>query len=317
MIPLSPAAWGFFPPKSKFGFDQIPNLEGKVVIVTGANTGIGKVTALELLKHNARVYAACRTEEKAKAAIEEIKKESGKESIYFLQLDLADIKQCSEAAKQFCTLEDRLDILVNSAGVMIPPRGSKTKDGLELQFGTNVVGHYVFTEGLLEMLKKTSSQQGEARMVWVSSSAHFAFTPNQGIDYKSIKEDVLSKFSAVLYGQSKLGNIHLSNYYARILKPNGILSFSLHPGNIASDLTRHAGSLAIAMSKTILATPEQGALTQLYCATSTDLTIEDSGSYFVPWARKYPTSHPKANDLAAENETVSFCKDIATSFLSS
>lgn len=316
MVNFDLAAWGFFAPKSKFDPAQIQDLSGKVVIVTGANTGIGKETAKQLLSKNAKVYAACRSQDKAESAIREIKSATGKSDIHYLKLDLGDIKQAVSAATEFLSKESRLDILINSAGVMFPPDGSKTKDGYEMQFGTNTIGHYAFTSRLIPLLLKTAkmSPPASVRVIWVASSGHFVFTPKSGINYDSIK-NVSKVDNQVHYGQSKLATIHLANEMAQRYKDDGILSVSLHPGNIASDLQRHTSRLSRAASPLLLAPVPKGALTQLYAATSPDLTMADSGAYFVPWARKHHPSHPKANDKEAQLETWNYCEDAVSEAL--
>ncbi|KAF8659670.1 hypothetical protein AX16_001811, partial [Volvariella volvacea WC 439] len=127
-----------WPPASKFSVDDIPDLTGKVVIVTGGNTGIGKETVKALLAHNAKVYLAARSQEKASQAIKDLLQETGKEAI-FLKLDLSDLKSIKRSAEEFQSKEKELHILFNNAGVMFPPVSEITTDGYDLQFGTNVL----------------------------------------------------------------------------------------------------------------------------------------------------------------------------------
>ncbi|KAF5315260.1 hypothetical protein D9619_006955 [Psilocybe cf. subviscida] len=161
-----------FPPKSKFTPDDIPDLSGKVIIVTGANTGIGKETAKALLAHNAKVYIAARSAEKAAQAIADLKTETNREAI-FLKLDLGDLKSVKEAAQEFNSKEQELHVLFNNAGVMTPPIDNLTAQGYDLQFGTNVLGHFYFTKLLIPALLAgaKSTQDGKARVVNTSSSA--------------------------------------------------------------------------------------------------------------------------------------------------
>ncbi|KAJ7352040.1 hypothetical protein DFH08DRAFT_693367, partial [Mycena albidolilacea] len=128
-----------FPPKSKFSVDDLPDLSGQVIIVTGANIGVGKETVKALLQHNAKVYLAARSPEKAKEAIDDLKSQTGKEA-EFLQLDLADLHSVKRAVEKFTEKETRLDVLFNNGGVMGPPIEQLTAQGYDLTFGTNVLG---------------------------------------------------------------------------------------------------------------------------------------------------------------------------------
>lgn len=127
------------PPKATFFVEQIPDLTGKVAIVTGANSGIGKETAKVLLAHGAKVYIAARNQAASQEAIRQLKQETGNEAI-FLKLDLSDLKAIKASAKEFLSKETQLHILLNNAGVMVPSIELVTADGYDLQFGTNVLG---------------------------------------------------------------------------------------------------------------------------------------------------------------------------------
>jgi NAD(P)-dependent dehydrogenase (short-subunit alcohol dehydrogenase family) len=226
-------ALGMMAPAPKFSEKDIPDLSGKVIVITGANIGIGKESARVLLSKGAKVYAACRSEEKAKAAIEDLKKSTGKEDVHFLQLDLNDIDSCIEAGKKLAAQEQRLDVALLNAGVMFAPAGSASKQGLEMQFATNVIGHYAFVKQLEPLLKETAakSKPGDVRVVWVSSSAHYLLPPKEGVRFSSI-ENVRELRPYPLYGQSKIGNVQMARAMAKRLKENGIVVVSLHPGNI-------------------------------------------------------------------------------------
>lgn len=159
-----------------------------------------------------------------------------------MKLDLGSVNEAAKAADEFLKLESRLDVLINSAGVMFTKSDAKNDDGLEMQFGTNVVSPFAFTEKLIPLLKETAktSPPGSVRIIWVSSSGHFVFSSKQGIDFDSINKGKHLD-NKLLYGQSKLGNVQMSNYFAKQLKEDGVVNLSLHPGNIATDLTRHWG----------------------------------------------------------------------------
>ncbi|KAF8799006.1 NAD(P)-binding protein [Phlegmacium glaucopus] len=273
-----------FPPESKFNVQDIPDLSGKVIIVTGANTGIGKETAKTLLAHNAKVYIAVRSEEKAKSAIDELKEQTGKEAI-FLKLDLADLQSIKTATEDFMSKEKELHVLFNNAGVMAPPVEQVTAQGYDLQFGTNVLGHFYFTKLLLPTLLAAAktSPDGKARILNTSSIGHcFA----SGLDFNTFKDGPArtKKGTQMLYTQSKLGNVHISNEFAKRYGEQGIVSTSFNPGNIKSDLQRHISPFEYFMIAALLQPLPYGALTQLWAGTSPE-GAELNGKYLIPWAR--------------------------------
>jgi len=289
-----------FPPKSKFDIKDIPDLTGKVIIVTGANTGIGKETAKVLLAHNAKVYIAVRNEEKAKSAITELKEQTGKEAI-FLKLDLADLKSIKSSAEEFISKEKELHILFNNAGVMTPPIEHLTAQGYDSQFGTNVLGHFYFTKLLLPTLLAgaKTSPDAKARIVNTSSSGHM-FTG--AIDFNTFREGPArtKKGTQILYAQSKLGNVQVSNEFAKRYGEQGIVSTSLNPGNIRSDLQRHLSPFEYFVLNAMLYPVSYGALTQLWAGTSPQ-GAELNGKYLIPWARVGQATSA-ANDAKASEE---------------
>ncbi|KLO07554.1 NAD-binding protein [Schizopora paradoxa] len=300
-----------YPPASKYTEDDVPDLTGKVVLVTGGNTGIGKETARVILAHGAKVYIGCRSPERANAAIEELKKLAGKEDIHFLQLDLADLASIKHTAEEFMRMESKLDVLFNNAGVMATPLEQLTKQGYDMQFGTNVLGHYYLTTLLLPVLRAAASQSpdGTARVVNTSSFGHL-LAKKGGVDYKTLKPDDNSTSESnkarkklgpdVLYYQSKLGNVLLSNELHKHYGKDGVVSTSLHPGTIYSELgrhwpafQRHAMGVFMKMQPATL-----GAITQLYAGTAPDAK-DLGGKYLIPWARVGAPSADGCNEEAA------------------
>jgi NAD(P)-dependent dehydrogenase (short-subunit alcohol dehydrogenase family) len=273
-----------FPPNSKFTPENIPDLSGKVIIVTGANTGVGKETAKALLAHNAKVYMSARSQEKAEQAIKDLKEQTGKEGI-FLKLDLADLKSVKSAAEEFQSKEKELHVLFNNAGVMAPPIDQLTAQGYDLQFGTNVLGHFYLTKLLLPTLiaGAQSSPDGKARIVNTSS---FASRVAGTVDFNTLKDTAVRKKKGTqgMYTQSKLGNVLLSNELARRYGDQGIISTSLNPGNLRSDLQRHLSGIQNFFVSLMLNPASFGALTQLWAGTSPE-GLELNGKYLVPWAR--------------------------------
>ncbi|THH05223.1 hypothetical protein EW146_g9959 [Bondarzewia mesenterica] len=294
--------WAYFPPKPTFSVDDIPDLTGKVIMVTGGNTGIGKETIKGLLQHNATVYLAARSPSKAKEAIEELKASTGKEA-RFLQLDLSDLKSIKESAREFTENEKELHVLINNAGVMMPPIEQVTKDGYDLQFGTNVLGKellstmisdllslegpFYFTKLLLPVLLSTAKTSGNARVVTVASGA--------GLMMDSIKFDTLKDGSARkklskagLYLQSKLGDLVYATELTRRYGDQGIVSVPLDPGPsrlICLVTSIRSATVLMGHQKIISYPVSYGALTPLYVATLPD-GASLSGKFFVPWARE-------------------------------
>lgn len=199
--------------------------------MTGSNTGVGKEVAQILYSKNATVWVAARNEEKARAAMGAIKQQhaSSKGALKYLKLDLGDLSTISASASEFLAAEERLDILFNNAGVMTPPDGT-TKQGYELQLGTNCLGPHLFTKKLTPILQGTAKTVpvGSVRVVWVSSSAADVFAPTAGVeldnlDYKTPK-DTYHK-----YGVSKAGNYFQGTEFARRYKEDGIISIVSRP----------------------------------------------------------------------------------------
>jgi len=273
-----------FPPRPTWGADDIPDLTGKVILVTGGNTGVGKETVKQLLAHNAKVYLAARSAKKANEAIEELKNETGKQAI-FLQLDLSDLLAVRKSAQEFLSKESQLHVLINNAGVMVSPKEQVTAQQYDLQFGTNVIGSWLFTQLLLPALfaaTEASLSLEKARIVTVSSSGHYLTT---GIDFYAIADGPeRTKYSELeLYNKSKFGNVVMARELARRFGDK-IVSTSLHPGNIRTDLQRHFSGLQDALFSWTMYPPSYGALTQLYCATAPS-AADANGKFFIPWAR--------------------------------
>ncbi|KAI0088800.1 NAD(P)-binding protein [Irpex rosettiformis] len=274
-----------FPPKSTFSVDdQIPNLTGRVVIVTGGYAGIGKETSKALLDHNAKVYIASRSKTKADVAIQELKKATGHEPL-FLQLDLANLASVRQAAEEFLSKETELHILFNNAGVMTPPVKQITSNGYDMQFGTNVIGHWYFAQLLIPALLrgKATSPDHHTRIITTSSSAAY-LTPLHWDTFKDGPARV-ALGAQMLYAQSKLANAIVAREFAKRYGDQGIISISVNPGNIKSELQRNMSSLEYFFINTILLYPTpMGALTQLFAGTMPE-ALNYNGEFLIPWAR--------------------------------
>ncbi|KAM0748647.1 NAD(P)-binding protein [Meredithblackwellia eburnea MCA 4105] len=301
---------GFSPPPSHFNVSDVPNLTGKVAIVTGGNAGIGKGTCRGLLAKGCTVYMASRSKEKAELAIEELKTETGVNTIEFLKLDLNDLRTIPQTASDFLARENRLDILVNNAGIMFPEQGSATVQGIEQQFGVMVLGHHALTKALLPILVKTAeiSDTKTVRVVTVTGAGHL-LANKDAINFKVLENPNLWK-AYDSHMQAKLGNIIFSNELARRYADKGVLAVSVHPGLIRSQLRDgHTGLLNWVSNKFLEFPEEFGPLTSLFAASSPELTIEkDSGGYFVPWCRKYHPGHKQALNEALAKEMWEWCE---------
>ncbi|XP_029385171.1 retinol dehydrogenase 12, like [Echeneis naucrates] len=265
-------------------------LDGKTVVITGGNTGIGKETAIDLAKRGAKVIIACRDMEKAQAAVKDIIEVSGNENVLCMKLDLADSKSIREFAEAVNKGEPKLNILINNAGVMVCPYG-KTADGFEMQIGVNHMGHFLLTYLLLDLIKKSAP----ARIINVSSLAHSW----SSIDLDDINsEKGYNKNKA--YSQSKLANVLFTRSLAKRLEGTGVTTYSLHPGVIQTELWRHLNGPQQFLWK--LATPftknsTQGAQTTIYCAVEPSLEKE-SGGYYSDCAPAKCSQHGQNDELA-------------------
>ena len=205
-------------------------LNGKTVIITGANAGIGKETAVDLARRNARVIMACRSVEKGEKAAVEVRKRSGSDNVVFVQLDLASLRSVRQFAARVLEEEPHLDILINNAGVMACPY-TKTEDGFEMQFGVNHLAHFLLTNLLLDRLKEAPS----ARVINVASQL-YKYCP--GINFDTINSEHSYKPNKA-YQCSKLANILFTQALAKVLEGSSVTVNALHPGVVRTELGRH------------------------------------------------------------------------------
>ena len=216
-----------YPPKPTFTEHNLPDQSGKTFIITGGSSGVGEQLAYILYKHNAKIYIAARSEEKSRKAIERVKARVPHSSgqMLFLHLDLDDLTTIKRSADEFLSQNDRLDVLWNNAGVMTPPHGSKTKQGYELQLGTNNVAPFLFTKFLRPILAETAKKASadSVRVVWVSSNGSEVFSEKGGIDLSNMDYKT-DKSAFTKYGNSKAGNIYHSSELARRAASEGIIS---------------------------------------------------------------------------------------------
>ena len=239
-------------------------------LVTGANTGIGKATALALAQRGGRVYVAARSAAKGEAAVADIKAATGSESVWFLALDLADLSSVRACADAFLAREEPLHVLVNNAG--IGGAHGVTKQGFELTFGVNHLGHFLLTRLLLDRLVSSSP----ARVVTVSSDSHYSAP---GIDFDALRRPARGITGLPAYGVSKLCNVLFSAELARRTAGTGVHAYALHPGVVASDIWRRVPWPVRPLVTRRMLSVSDGAATSVYCATSAEVA-GDSGLFY-------------------------------------
>ena len=272
---------------------DIPSQAGRLAVVTGANSGLGYFTTLELARKGAEVVMACRARDKTEAAMQDIRKEVPDAKLDFMPLDLADLKSIRSFAQEFSTRHTKLDLLINNAGVMALPF-RKTADGFEMQIGTNHLGHFALTGLLLDTLKATAG----SRVVNVASLAH-NWTPGMDLDDLNWERKRYKKWDA--YGKSKLANLLFTFELKRRLDRAGIdvMAVAAHPGYSATNLgvagpameKSALGKLAMDIGNNLFAQPaDRGALPQLYAATMPDV---QGGDYIGPDGWRQLKGYPR------------------------
>jgi len=261
----------------------------RTFLVTGANTGIGLATATSLAAAGGRVYVTARTADKGEAAVASIKASTGNDSVAFLPLDLADLDSVRACAAAFLALDEPLHVLINNAGVA--GRQGVTKQGFELAFGVNHLGHFALTAALLDRL--TSS--APSRVVTVASDAHYTA---RGLDYAELHRRGHGLTGMHQYAVSKLCNVLFSAELARRVSGTGVTTYALHPGVVASDIWRRVPWPFRQLMKSRMLSTDDGAKTSLYCATSADVE-KDSGLFYDKCAEREPSRYATP-ELAAE-----------------
>ncbi|KAJ5555645.1 hypothetical protein N7535_008078 [Penicillium sp. DV-2018c] len=290
---------------------DIPDLTGKVILVTGGNTGLGKETVLQLAKHNpSKIFLAARSESKAAEAIKDVKLSvSNNVDIIWLPLDLTSISSIKDAAEKFVALSSRLDILILNAGVMALPPG-ETEIGHEIQLGTNHTGHFHLTKLLLPMLLRTAEEPGsDVRVVSLASVGHIFAPPFDTI----LDQEKLKKVSTTArYGASKAANIMFVAEFAR--RYPSIMSVAVHPGIIHTDLYESFSSRSpvVALYSKVLRVAgtsiAHGAYNTLWAAAGARKDELVNGGYYVPVGilkrrNKWSTSQDKGKRLWEWTET--------------
>ncbi|XP_061612017.1 retinol dehydrogenase 13-like isoform X1 [Phyllopteryx taeniolatus] len=270
-------------------------LNGKTVIITGANTGIGKETARELALRGGRIIMGCRDMEKCEAAAKEIRGSTLNPHVYACHLDLASMKSIREFAERIKKKEQRVDVLINNAGVMKCPAW-KTEDGFDMQFGVNHLGHFLLTNLLLDRLKESAP----SRVINLASLAHLVGK----MDFEDLNWERKKFNTKQAYCQSKLANVLFTRKLAKRLQGTGVTVNAVHPGVVSTELGRHTGLHQSQLSTTVLSpffsllvkNPELGAQPSIYLAVAEELDGV-TGRYYDVLTEKEPA--PQAMDEEA------------------
>ncbi len=265
------------------------DLVGKTYVITGATSGIGKVTALELAKRGANLILANRSLEKTAPVVEAIKAATRSANIEVVQLDLGDLASVRKCAETLLAKQVPIHGLINNAGLA----GVKgvTKDGFEIQFGTNHLGHFLLTNLLLERIKESAP----SRIVNVASKSHYQA---KSIDWAAQRQPTKHATALPEYAVSKLANVLFTKELATRLAGTGVTAYSLHPGVVATDVWRKVPAPLRWLIKRFMISPERGAEATLRCATDPALASESGKYYDVGGVEKRPSRVAEDADLA-------------------
>ena len=279
-------------------------MQGKTVLITGGNSGIGRATAVALARRGARVVFTSRDPARGRAALERIRAESGGE-VECMPLDLARLRSVTELAEAVSGRHPHLDVLINNAGAVLSER-RMSEDGLEMSFQVNYLGHYLLTRRLLGALRAAAP----ARIVNVSSMVHRLA---RGVDWDEVHGK--GRYVGFLaYCRAKLANLLFTRELARRLGPDEIAVNALHPGTIASRFgrdgdTRGLFALGVGLARPFLASPERGAALPVYLASSAEVA-DVTGAYFERGRRRRPSAAARDDEAARVlwDQSVELCE---------
>jgi NAD(P)-dependent dehydrogenase (short-subunit alcohol dehydrogenase family) len=275
---------------------EVPSMAGKTVIVTGANSGIGKATAEALAGAGARTVLTARSETSGREAVADIRRSTGSDDVELVLFDLADLDSVRRGAADLLDRCDRIDVLVNNAGLILSER-TETKDGFEATFGINHLGPFLLTTLLLDRIVASAP----ARIVNVSSTAHRS--ARRGLDFDDLHST--KRYTGMqAYGRSKLANILFTTELARRLEGTGVTANAVHPGTVATGFARDGDAngvfaFGVKVIKPFALTPEKGARTSIYVASSPEVAGV-TGAYFVKCRQTKPSG--AALDQAAAEQ---------------
>ncbi|MCC6527529.1 MAG: SDR family oxidoreductase [Polyangiaceae bacterium] len=262
------------------------DLAGRFIVITGANTGIGLATAEILAARGAKLALACRSEAKTLPVVEALRRQGGEAE--FVALDLASLASVRTCAAGLLGTGRPIDVLLNNAG-LAGQRG-QTADGFELAFGTNHLGHFLLTLLVMPLLRQAKA----ARIVHVASTAHY---DAKGIDFEAVRKPTETVTGLREYAVSKLANVLFPRELARRVGPEGIHSYALHPGVVASDGWRRIPWPIRPLMKLFMLSNAEGAATSVHCATAPEVAGDD-GRYYDRCREKRPSPLALDDDLA-------------------
>ena len=272
------------------------DLAGKNYIVTGANSGIGKVTAEKLAERGAHVFMACRSPDRAQPVVDAINARCGRDAAELVRLDLGSLESVRKAAAELLAKNVPIHGLVNNAGITAGFRGQKdlTPEGFEPTFGTNHLGHYLFTRLLLDRIKETRG----ARIVNVSSHSHYMA---RKLNFDRLRQKP-GRVGLKEYEVSKLCNVLFTKELARRLEGTGVTTYAVHPGQVATEIWRRLpGPLRwIFVNGMRMITPEQGAVSSLHTVASPEAANETGLYYDEKGRTKHPSRIAQNPELARE-----------------
>ena len=261
---------------------------GRNILITGANTGIGRQTALKLAAQGASLFMAGRSEERTRPVMDEARA-GGAERVEFIELDLGDLTSVRSAAQSFLQFDVPLHVLLNNAG-LAAAKGA-TAQGFEIAFGVNHLGHYLLTELLLPCIEASAP----SRIVIVASKAHYRV---KALDLDSLHKPTSSPTGYPEYCVSKLCNVLHAQALARRFEGTGVKIYALHPGVVASDVWREVPWPIRPLLKRFMISNEEGSRTSVYCATS-DEVADQNGRYYDA-CKDYKPSRLARDDAVAD-----------------
>ena len=266
------------------------DLEGRLFVITGANTGVGRASAENIAARGGTLILAGRSLQRTQPVIDVIRKLPDAPEVSFVSLDLGSLANVRRAADEILKRDVHIDVLLNNAGLAAQP--GVTEDGFEKTFGTNHVGPFLFTEKLLPLLGKDRA----SRVVNVASRAHY---DAKAIEWDALKKTTRTRTALPEYAVSKLANVLHAKELAVRLEGKPITTYALHPGVVATDVWRALPKLIGAFVKLFMLSVEDGAKTQLHCATS-DAARNETGLYYDQSAVKKPSRLALDEALATE-----------------
>ncbi|MCF8459269.1 MAG: SDR family oxidoreductase [Flavobacteriales bacterium] len=270
-------------------------MKGKTVVITGGNAGIGKATAIALAKKGAEIVITSRSESNAKAAVAEIKSTSGNPAVSYVLVDLSSQKSVRKAAEELKTKCPQIDVLINNAGCYISDLQLNV-DGIEMQFGTNHIGHFLLTNLILDNIKAS----GKARIINLSSIAHKSTRALNFDDINYQKEDYGGWKS---YSRSKFCNILFTKELALRLEKDGITVNAVHPGGVRTEIAEKNANwftkLGWIVMKPLMITVEKGAATSIHLASSPQ--VEGISGHYWAMSKQYWSNKPSQDPELAKN----------------